>query len=393
MKLVFASGLSQILGAFHALLFTYLATNSLSPSEFGDVRYIMSILPILMLFSLPSYDGVILRSIVKKIRLSLFNVTIARVLGGILGSIVLVVYLCANNDLSPELIFLMSCLVLLLPFFETTTGFRNYLIGLRLKSQAVKLLTINKILSIFFLMIAYWSLMLLEVNFLWIFPFYILSLIVPNLISWSSFCHNLSTKSSINTNSIYLKSAIVTTFASGLGTLAFSLDKILIKNNLGSEKLAYYSILVMVPLELAKLVDSLIPIFYRRIMSSPKQIAKSKVIAIVFFCFSSLFLLACFLFFVYPLFFGDFYTYSFFDVLCACFFIISGGVEFYFVHKTYYLGYNRALLLYSFVSVIITFAMLGFLFDFESILLIVVCLFTRQLIQPLIFLSYFKRWS
>ncbi|MCG9661337.1 hypothetical protein, partial [Vibrio mediterranei] len=146
-NLVLKTSANQVLAAVHALVFSIVTTRELSPDLFGDLRFVLSLLPVLMVASLPTYDNILLRNSSKFIFTPLYKVTLLRVTGGVLASISILLYLFIF-DVGDNLWFFLIITSVLLPFFETFTGYRNFLIGSRLKKQSINSYMIVKITSI-----------------------------------------------------------------------------------------------------------------------------------------------------------------------------------------------------------------------------------------------------
>ena len=80
-------GSVQVLTAIHGLLFTFLATRLLSPQMFGELRYVLLLLPFLMVATLPSFDILVLRECSARSKVNLQAVVRKRMQFGFFGAL------------------------------------------------------------------------------------------------------------------------------------------------------------------------------------------------------------------------------------------------------------------------------------------------------------------
>ncbi|MFM2667083.1 hypothetical protein AAFX24_20035 [Vibrio mediterranei] len=387
-NLVLKTSANQVLAAVHALVFSIITTRELSPDLFGDLRFVLSLLPVLMVASLPTYDNILLRNSTKFIFTPLYKVTLLRVTGGVLASISILLYLFIF-DVGDNLWFFLIITSVLLPFFETFTGYRNFLIGSRLKKQSINSYMIVKITSIGLFLLFYALTVYYELDKRLLLLFYFLSSIIPTVIVMSTVMYkqwNKQRYSKIRSPQMNLSSAIVTSLAAGIMTLSFSLDKMLIHDVWGAESLAFYAILIMFPLELAKLVDAVFPLFYRKVIVNNIQVGLNKLVLVGISFLVIGVIYSSFAYLLFPIVFGTFYTYDFTVVLVSFLLVISGVSEYYVIQKMYINSNYRLILSYALVSLFCTYGIMSAVLPLSSLIGVIIAVFFRQITQSLLFL-------
>ncbi|GLO59658.1 hypothetical protein MACH09_01660 [Vibrio sp. MACH09] len=384
-KLLSKVGVNQVVNASISLFMMYYSARLLSPEDFGNMRYVMSIIPILMALTLPTYDGIVLSSAPNRKKISLKSVTLVRMFGGLVGSLLLIFYsVYFNSDHSLD--FYLFSVVIFLPFFDTCTSYKNYLISIRLKIQALSLFLYNKLASLVIFLALSIFIYVFSIDPLWVFPLYLFSISFPTVFINLAILRRAFNKN--NFKDLQVSDAIKTTFASCIATFAFSLDKILIHSNLGAEKLALYAILIMFPLEIARMIDAFFPLFYRKLISSdinknkfllPKLLAIIFIISLLYVVFSYPLL---------PLVFGEYYTYDIIVVFFSSLMIVSGSLEYYCIQKFYALSKTSLYILYSFVSLVMVYLILKVALMLDDYSYVILGLFARQFFQSMFFLKY-----
>ena len=381
-KLVSVQGLTVA----HGLLFTFLATRFLDPETFGSLRYVMVLLPFFMLATLPSYDNLILRESSSGALLNLRQIWWTRGIFGLFTAITFgLIVLCIRGRFAADILQGLVLIIFLLPFYETTTGYKNYLIGVGLQKQILNIQVRNKLISIAILGVG-----ILLVNFLepTLFSFllvFMLATTIPNFCSHAIlvFCRP---SSALKTRKIFAREAILTSFASGVWIASYSLDKIIVAEELGAEALAYYSILMLIPLMTAQLIDGLIPFYYKKFFFGEAQFVNLQVVMVT----SVLFLLVIggYGFLAYTLYsylFGDFYTYTLTLALFSGVVMATGSIEFFFIHYLYKGKKSRQILAYNLMSLVIVYIALVFVVPSLNYVTVISVMGLKQLALPLIF--------
>jgi len=165
-----------------------------------------------------------------------------------------------------------------------------------------------------------------------IIPIYIVSGVFPQAILY---LRVLRLKRIFNRRSTYSKVRELlhlgakTSFAGAISTIAYSVDKLIIFNFNGSSSLALYSILIMIPQELARVFDSFFPYLY-------KKKIKIHILGVI--------LISIFLVCIYALLFknyssaifGSDYEFEYLSVLLSCLLFFSQTIEFLTTQKLYF---------------------------------------------------------
>jgi O-antigen/teichoic acid export membrane protein len=387
-------GSVQVLTAIQGLLFTFLAARLLSPEMFGELRYVLVLLPFLMVSTLPTFDILVLREAASASKINLQDIVKKRGQFGFFGALFFAFILFFTKDNFTSEVFQSLCIVLLiLPFYETTTSFRNFLVGKGLRDRALTIQLRNRILSIVLILLGVFIYMQLApsvAGFLFIF---LVCTTFPNIITNFSLKLREESRESkyLKTSDSLVKEAVFTSLASVIWIASYSFDKLIIERQLGVESLAFYSILVMIPLMIAQLVDGLIMLYYKKIFLSKVSIFTIKNIVSVVFLFS---IVICaygyFVHIFYPSIFGDFYSYTLSLALLSGVLILTGSIELLLIQYLYkekkpslIMGYNCSSILVLFVTLTLMLKDL----NLHSILLV---LGIKQIFLPMIIFTYHR---
>lgn len=386
--------LVQAFTAIYGLMFTFLAVHALEPALFGELRYVLVLLPILMLSTLPSYDVLILResSIGAQININLIFKN--RVYVALVGVVIISAALNFNIiDFGEKTTIALVLCALLLPFYETTTGFKNYLIGRGLKDEALKILIRNRLYSLLLLIIGAFFLFLIGPTVYGFLVLFMVCQTLPNLFTHLFFRKRSKLRPSVRvSNSISFKEALITSLAMGIGILSYSIDKLLVQREMGSESLAFYTILILVPLIFAQLIDAVIPYIYRQLFSTKVSFFCRRN---YFYIFGASFLFAAvygiFSSYAYPYIFGEFYNYELSLSMLAGMLAATGSVEFFFIQYLYKNKKANLIVVYSVMSLIIIYSCLSLVLEYEKLELVISILGLKQLFLPLVFYFFIKQ--
>lgn len=402
--LIIKNGFAHGLHVIVSLGFAIAGTHLLSLDDYGELRTAIIILPLLMAVSLPGYDSVLLRNSNLNKPVHLLRIFFCRFTFALTGSAVLLGGLYFYQDqLSVSLLFFLLSIAILLPFFETGTGYRNYLIGTRLRDKALSLVTQSRLISIALLFIFFSGIFWLDITRLAILPAYMLALIIPVFFFFFSVAlrqrfSRAGTKSKnlswFQSEKLNLHAALATTLAGVIYTLAFSFDKLWVRYELGAAALASYAVLVMVPQEISRLFDAMIPLFYRSLFFGKDNKEKKNISLYAFFiplisvCYVISF------YFLSPFIFGQNYSYPFLTVILSGFLMCGFSFEFYCSHKVFISLGAKKLCVYSLVNLIVTIvAVIGTTKHYGEINALMIVLTTKQFIVPTGFFLFMKKRS
>ena len=357
-KNIFAQGLGIII----ALGFMTISARMMTIKEYGELRYIMTLLPLLMVITIPGFDSIILRISSMKKPVPLWNIFLARVAFGCIGSIAVVIWVnFSSNNTSEELLFFLWATAFALPLFETATGHKNYLFGCGLKHQAIKLIVNTRIYTLIVLSIFAVCIYFYGYPAIYLYPSWLIAVIAPTIYA---FCKVTFVKrnTSFYTNRVvrgdkHFTEAVSASLASLIYTSIFSFDKIYVRSSLGPEMLAYYSMLVIIPQEISKLLDSTLPIYYRKIFFSDIDVisyGKNKTFFILVILFLVMMLYSLLFFIGAPWVFGSEYSYPLKLVFLSSVLIPSLLTESFFNNKIFADDGARLLVIYHVMNLIMT---------------------------------------
>ena len=384
LKNIVSHGLSASIGLFYSIA----AARFLTAKDFGELRLVMTLLPIFMSFSFPGYDSIILRNLSLRIEVSLLRIFYSRmILGGLGTALILCSVYVMGERLSPVLRFFLFFIALLLPFFETATGYKNYLVGKRRKDTALNLYILTRGSTLILMASIVYIIHRYNLPHIYIFPTYMISMTIPTLLTFLSISLKKSSKK-IKQGPCFL-GAVSVTYAGLIYTLAFSIDKLLVWYTLGPTQLAEYSILVMAPQELSRFFDSVVLIYYHELFFSKKEtnIWKHKRIGIFLMLLVAFYVLFFYKF--HSSIFGKNYQFAFYPVLLSGMMILSLSFELFQNQRIFALYGSNSLFQYSLTSLCATIILvpsflLGGLYGLMTGLIV------KQFITPSLFLLFLK---
>jgi O-antigen/teichoic acid export membrane protein len=387
--LIASNSFAQGVGTGSALLFTMLGTRLLPVADYGELRFMMIVLPLAMALSLPGFDSVILRATGLRARVPLVRILVTRMLAGCLGSLLTACALIFLADqIGETLRFLLVATAVLLPMFETATGYRNYLLGRGLRNSGNRLLLQARLggLALFLAIAA--TIQPLGIAALWIYPAWMATTILFTMLSalrvllrrnrtgfrWRQFGGRLP-----------LSEAVAVTLAGVVYTFTFSLDKLGVRTTLGPEQLALYSLLIMVPQELAKLVDSNISLFYRDLFFSRDRPQGKTVARYLGFALLGLAAYVITFHWLSALIFGPAYHYSIGLVALSCLLFAGQSTEYFIIHQTLAVSGARAMFGYSLCNLFATSLVIWSGLMLGGIVGLILLLVAKQITLPVAF--------
>lgn len=378
-RLLFSSFSLQVISIGIAILFSVAGAHLLTPASFGELRYAMTWIPLLMILTLPGYDTVILKKSNLRKQIPLINIFLTRFILGLSASFILLFfYILSAEYMNSVQSFLILSIIILLPLYEIGTGYKNYLIGRGLKKQALSLAILVKLSTLIIFVLLTSLIFYIKLDPIYIFPAYLIAVILPTLMAL--FIVGLNQKRYSLNLFPYIKPALILTLSGLVSVYAFSLDKLLMRSYMGSEELARYAILTMLPIEAARFIDSIIPLFYKNLFLS--KIKKVNGLYLIF-------LLSCLIIPIYsasfyllsPIIFGSHYSYDLYTVFLSSLLILSLGVEFYLSHYILMKYGDRDLLIISGINAalcsLLYWATISYIGTIESI---IITIFLKQIL-------------
>jgi len=249
--------------------------NWIDKSIYGNYQYILSLVGIISIFSLPEMEAAIIQAVARKLEGSFVLGFRTKLKWGILGSISALglagYYLLQGNKNLP-LVFLVVALFIAL--FNASLSYTGFLAGRRLFSVQVKYDVITQVIAGFLMLLTLFSVK----EFLFDQPGYLIILLIITVyfVSRTSlrFFFFVLTKRKFTPNKEQdpktLSYGKRLSFSGIIDILSSSLDKILLFHYLGAIELAVYAFAVLVPQQ--------IKIFLKHIsaLALPKFTIRSK---------------------------------------------------------------------------------------------------------------------
>lgn len=392
---------TQGINTLLAFGFMIVAARLLSTSDYGELRYTMIMLPLFMAFTLPGYDSMILRDTSLGGSSPLWRIFRVRFAGGLAGSLLILVTIALLHPLlGNTLFFFLVATAILLPFFETGTGYRNYLVGRGLRHKSLNLVFQARFASL--ILFASMGGLILELGgaAVWLYPTYLSAMIVPTLAAFMLVilrCRGRRLALRHQKGGISIVPAITATAASVVYTFAYSLDKLWLRADLGAEALARYSILVMAPLELAKLLDATLPLYYLRLFfsqgASPYTSSHHRIP--IFLATVAVGMLASYtvlFYFFSSSVFGAAYSYPLPLVFLSSLLMLGQSFEYFYNHKIFACIGSKGQLVYAVLNLAACTAVIPLGLSFGEELGLISALIAKQiLILPLFHWLYWSR--
>ncbi len=392
-SLLLNAGFAHLLGMIIGFSFSLACARLMPAADFGELRYAMTWLPLLTVFSLPGFDSIILRNTSARISPPLLRILLLRMLGGAIGAATLVALLFLGYlpQHQPALFFFI-CMAIALPLFEVGTGYKNYLISTRLRKKGLRLFAQARILTLALLLLTYAIIYSDLINADWVFPAYLAALIIPTF----SICLYLALKQDkrgriLRGRLAHGHEALMTSAAGLVGTLAFSLDKLMVRHDLGAEELAYYSILIMIPQEMARLIDAIFPLFYRRLFLTRQAGPRVPLLLILGILLVLYAVYVGGFYTISPLLFGKFYTYPVPLVMTAALLAATGAVEYYANHKIFAILGGRMLALYMALGAALCYSLYTLVLPLAGLIGVMAALMLKHLLLSSIFITLCNR--
>lgn len=382
--------LSQGLGTVTSLGFTILAARFLSVHDYGELRYVMTLLPLLAALSLPGYDSIILRQSNLREYIPLLSILIVRIAGGLAGTaVVLAVLLTIPDKISETLRFFLISTALLLPLFEVATGYRNYLIGRGLRQRSLNLVLQARLLGLGLLLLLCVAIFLTQASWLYLYPAYLLSSIIAGFYAFGAVMLRRLRRPS--RGALHLRAALLITLSGLAYTAGYALDRLGVRHSFGAEGLALYALLTMIPLEVARLIDTITPLYYRTLFFTGARLTQRQLalaaalLAILVTGFT-----VCF-YFLSAFIFGPVYRYDLLPVFLAGLMIATLSVEYFCIHRIFALHGSRYSFAYSLASLAAGALAVAVGLALGRVETLLTALLLKQLLVPLTFISLLRK--
>lgn len=243
----------NVLLAVFAFLTTTTLAHLLPKETFGTYRFLLAIIPLLAVFTLPDMGPAITRAVAKKMSLNIWDAIREKFCFGLLGSLIAfsmaAFYLFRDNN---ELATLFAIVAIFIPLFDVFLLYINALYG----RKEFKLATTYQVTSKLASMVTIITVALVTSNLVWILCTYFIAQLIPQIfvffkVASTHFAEPAKTEASI------LKYGRHLTFIGAVAVLATTIDKLVVWHFFGAEALAIYTVALLVAWEGGRMIESL----------------------------------------------------------------------------------------------------------------------------------------
>ena len=247
--LIMAKGIASI----SAFAVTILLTNLLPKEIFGQYRFVLSMLPILLIFTLPGIGTAVTRTVARGARIDLQTIVKTKIKWGFLGSLATLstalYYFHKGNELIAY-IFIISAVFI--PFFENFFIYSFYYRGkLDFKTPAIYE-SISKIIQALLLAGTAW----LSQNIIILIVVFFIGQILSQYYFYKKTTYSVITDANDNQSTAKaIRYGKHLTLLGVLGSLAVNIDKLFIWHFFGAEKLAIYVVAMTIPLTMTRTLN------------------------------------------------------------------------------------------------------------------------------------------
>jgi len=249
--------LAQSAASISALVVTVVLANNLDQELFGQYRFLLSIISVLSIFSLPGIGTALTRSVSRGNTVSLISIAYTKIKWGVIGSVCAVLLAFYYAHKGEELIsYSLALVAIFLPFLETFLIYSFYYRGKSDFKISATYETISRITQ---------ALLLISVGFLYknlliFITVFLLGQILTRLVF---FLKTLRREAADNTyhqsnNDDTIHYGKRLSLITAVGIVTSNIDKLFVWHFLGAKVLAMYAIALALPLTIV-LVFNVIP--------------------------------------------------------------------------------------------------------------------------------------
>ncbi len=237
---------TQIISGFFAFITTIVLSNTLSKEVFGEYRFYLSIIPMLIIFSLPGISVAIIQSVARNKKICLSHTALTRIKYGFIASFISAIisayYFFIKNNINLATAFFL--IAMSMPLFDSFSVALAYLKGKeKFNISFIYESTLVITLSLFLIIFSQ-----LTENPIILLAIYILSHIIVHILFFKKYAlKNKYTFNSEDTDKVIIFGKKLFPI-DALGALGSSIDKILIWHLLGAQALAIYTVSLTIPL-------------------------------------------------------------------------------------------------------------------------------------------------
>tara|TARA_B100000745_G_scaffold300599_1_gene255786 strand:+ start:8342 stop:9574 length:1233 start_codon:yes stop_codon:yes gene_type:complete len=287
---------SHMIASITAFMVTILITRALSTEAFGQYRFILAIIPILTIFTLPGISQTLVRSTALGNGINLVSVAIAKMKWGLFGSVLsllIAAYYAFQSNTLFAYAFLISALCI--PLVESFFVYSAYYRG----KEDFKTSALYDSITRIFYTLSLAVTVLITQNILIILFVFFASQIISRLFFFVKTVTSQLPYQERNDDSVsYGKNLFPIT-----ATQIFinSIDKILVWHFLGAEMLALYIVALLIPTELARAFGVIPQVVLPKIVKGAFTARKEISVTLIYFFLSTLTISILYIFLISPI--------------------------------------------------------------------------------------------
>lgn len=242
---------SQVGSALSALVVTVVLANILSQEAFGQYRFVLAVIPIIAIFTLPGIGTSMIRSVAKGKKVSFSKIVKAKISYGLLSSLASLLfsayYLYASNQL---LAYAFLVTAIFIPFYETFFIYSFYYKG----KQDFKKSAIYESISRIFQAILLVSVVFFSKNIILLIAVFFVGKLLSSLFFYfktkKDEAENISLGKAGDADDDTISYGKHLSLIGILGLITSNIDKLFIWHFIGDKELAIYFIALVLPLNI-----------------------------------------------------------------------------------------------------------------------------------------------
>jgi len=275
--------LGQIVSSITSFLLAVIFANFLSKEDYGTYKYVLSLVGILNIFTLPGMGTALIQTVARGYDGSLISVVKSKICWGILGSFVSLIlagYYFVHGNTLLGISFIISAIFI--PFMDSFSIYSSFLYGKKCFNIASKYGIISQIIATLLLIFS----LFLTKNLLFILVIYFLSWTLLRfiffIITTKKFLSNQEKDPEVISYGKHLSLMGI------ISTIAYQIDRLLVFHYLGATEVAIYSVAIA-PLEQIKgLLKNIGPLALPKFAERSKEEIKKTIFKKILFFFSAI---------------------------------------------------------------------------------------------------------
>jgi O-antigen/teichoic acid export membrane protein len=310
--------LGQVVSIGASFLLSIAFANLIDPIVYGNYKYIISILGILGIFSLPGISTAVTQAVARGFEGSFYSGFKTKLKWGCLGSMAAVIgaiyYWIRGNEILPIPLLLIA---IFLPLMQASNVYYSFLTGKKFFSKQVRYTTITNILAVIFIAISLYF----TKNLFWIITTYLISHTLLNLFFY------LLTKNKFLPNKkddpLTISYGKHLSFLDMISTVANNVDRVLLFTLIGSSQLAVYSFAIAIPDQINTLLKNINTLAFPKFSVKSSDEIKKTIIKKVWKLFLLVGIIIIIYFFASPYIYGIFFQKYYVSIPYSQLYILS----------------------------------------------------------------------